>query len=83
MPCGNFLALKHPIRIADDKKETALPESRAAITVLAAEAADLAENLPDGAAIHIAAISAREEEHLADLLIRICLARTGCIVIIL
>ena len=45
---------------------------------LAAEAAELAENLPDGAAIVIvvAARVAREEEHLADLLIRICLART-------
>lgn len=45
---------------------------------LAAEAADLAENLPEGAAIIVvAARVAREEEHLADLLIRICLARTN------
>ena len=43
---------------------------------LAAEAADLAENLPDGAAGIVAAARVAREEHLADLLIRICLART-------
>ena len=50
----------------------------------AAAAANLAENLPDGTAcivtVGIAAGVVREEKHLADLLIRICLARTGRIV---
>ena len=52
------------------------------IQLLATETAQLAENLPDGAAIEIAAGAAIEEEHLADLLFRICvcLARTGMIV---
>ena len=49
-------------------------------TALAAETAQLAENLPDGAAFGTAIGVASEEEHLADLLIRICLARTGMIV---
>lgn len=43
----------------------------------AANAANLAENLPDGAAVIIAAVSAREEEHLADLLFSICLAKAS------
>jgi len=51
--------------------------SRAINIQLATEAAtDPAENLPDGAAIGVAVGIAREEEHLADLLFRICLART-------
>jgi len=49
-------------------------------TVLAAETTNLAENLPDGAAVIIAAVAASEEEHLADLLFSICLAKTGRIV---
>ena len=47
---------------------------------LAAEAADPAENLPDGAANGVAVGVAIEEKHLADLLFRICLAKTGWIV---
>ena len=43
---------------------------------LAAEAADPAENLPDGAAAVAAAGVAVEEIHLADLLVRFRLART-------
>ena len=54
---------------------------RTAKIKLAAEAAKLAENLPDGAATGVADRVTREEIHLADLLIRICLARTRCIVI--
>lgn len=42
---------------------------------LAAETAQLAENLPDDAAIKVT--------HLADLLINICLARTTRIVTVL
>ena len=49
-------------------------------TVSAAETANLAENLPDGAALIIAAVAAREEEHLADLLFSICLAKTRGII---
>ena len=60
-------------------KRTALRNGRAAEIRLAAEAAKLAEDLPDGAAIAAAGV-AREEEHPADLLFRICLAMTGCIV---
>ena len=49
--------------------------------ILAAETADLAENLPDGAAAIVAATGVtREEKHRADLLIRMCLAKTGRIV---
>ena len=51
------------------------------LCLLAAETANLAENLPDGAAIIVAAIAASEEEHLADLLFSICLAKTRCIVV--
>jgi len=47
------------------------------VQILATEAADPAENLPDGAAICVAVSIAREKKHLADLLIRICLARTN------
>ena len=50
-------------------------------TVSAAETANLAENLPDGTTVIVAAVAASEEEHLADLLFRICLARTGCIIL--
>ena len=57
-------------------KKTALPKQDRMETVSAAETANLAENLPDGAAVSIAVGIAREEEHLADLLIRICLAKT-------
>ena len=53
---------------------------RAAYIKLAAGAANLAENLPDGAATGVAIGIAREEEHLADLLFRICLAKTRWIV---
>ena len=52
---------------------------RAAKIQSAAEAANPAENLPDGAAVSIAVGIAREEEHLADLLFRICLAKTSWI----
>ena len=45
--------------------------SRAEDVELAAGAANLAENLPDGAATGVAIGIAREEEHLADLLFRI------------
>lgn len=48
--------------------------------ILAAKAANPAENLPDGAAVRAAVGAAMEEEHLADLLIRICLAKTVGIV---
>jgi len=48
--------------------------------VSATETAKLAENLPDGVAIGIAVIFIQKEKHLADLLIRIRLARTGGIV---
>ena len=61
-------------------KETALRMQGRMETVSAAKAANLAENLPDGTAIIIAAVAASEEEHLADLLFSICLAKTGCIV---
>ena len=44
--------------------------------VLAAETAELAENLPDRAAIRSVVGAAMEIEHLADLLVSICLART-------
>lgn len=43
--------------------------------MLAAEAEQLAENLPNGAAIEVT--------HLIDLLISICLAKTGSIVTVL
>ena len=46
------------------------------LCLLAAETANLAENLPDGVTIGVATGIAREEEHLADLLFGICLART-------
>ena len=49
-------------------------------TVSAAETANLAENLPDGTTVIVAAVAASKEEHLADLLIRICPAVTGGIV---
>ena len=58
------------------KRETVLHESRTAHIVLAAETANLAENLPDGVTTGVAISITREEEHLADLLFRICLART-------
>ena len=48
--------------------------------MLAAETANLAENLPNGAAIGVAAGVEKEETHFADLLIRICIAITGGIV---
>ena len=47
---------------------------------LAAETAHLAENLPNGAAIGIAASVKEKETHFADLLIRICIASTVRIV---
>ena len=50
------------------------------MVILAAETAQLAENLPDGAATGVAVVFVKEEKHLADLLIRICLARTVRIV---
>ena len=50
---------------------------------LAAETAQLAQNLPERAAIRVAARVTREEEHLADLLFRVCLARTVKIVTVL
>ena len=62
------------------RQKTVLPRGRTAEIELAAEAAELAENLPDGAAIGAAVVFIEEEKHLADLLIRICLARTGWIV---
>ena len=49
----------------------------------AAEAAQLTEDLPNRAAIRSAVVIAIEKEHLADLLVSICLARTGIIVIVL
>lgn len=45
------------------------------LCLLAAETANLAENLPNGVTIGVATGIAREE-HLADLLFGICLART-------
>ena len=50
------------------------------IAALATEAAESAENLPDGAANGVAVGVAIKEKHLADLLFRICLAKTGWIV---
>ena len=47
---------------------------------LAAEAAELAENLPDGTTIGVAVLVKENETHFVDLLIRICLARTVGIV---
>lgn len=44
--------------------------------LVAAKAAQLAEDLPDRAAIGSAVVVAIEEEHLADLLFGICLAKT-------
>ena len=38
------------------------------VVILAAETAQLAENLPDGAAVRTAACVAIENKHLADLL---------------
>ena len=64
-------------------RKTVLPESRTEAIPLAAETAKLAENLPDGAAVGIAAGITKEETHLADLLIKICLARTVGIVTVL
>ena len=61
------------------KNRRFLPKGTAHIQ-LAADAAELAENLPDGAAIGAAVVFIEEEKHLADLLIRIRLARTGLIV---
>ena len=58
------------------ERETALHKSRAAYIELATETANLAENLPDGVTTGVAIGLTREEEHLADLLFRICLART-------
>lgn len=55
----------------------ALHKSRAKHIVLAAETANLAENLPDGVTTGVAIGITREEEHLADLLFRICLAKTN------
>lgn len=46
----------------------------------AAEAAELAENLPNGTAIGVAVIAKEKETHFADLLIRFCLASTVKIV---
>ena len=64
----------HPKR---NKNSPAMECSRAVPIQLATEtAANPAENLPDGAAFCVAIGIAREEEHLADLLFRICLART-------
>ena len=47
---------------------------------LAANAAHLAENLPNGAAIGVAASVKEKETHFADLLVRICIASTVRIV---
>ena len=52
------------------RKKAAPHRGAAGSMKLAAEAAHLAENLPDGAKAGICA-AAIEEEHLADLLIRI------------
>jgi len=46
---------------------------------LAAETANLAENLPDGVTTGVAIVVTREEKHLADLLFRICLAKTSAL----
>ena len=48
--------------------------------ISAADAAELAENLPNGAAIGAAVAVKEKETHFADLLIRICLASTVVIV---
>ena len=61
------------------QKETALHKSRAVHIVLAAETANLAENLQDGVTTSVAIGVAREEKHLADLLFEICLARTNAL----
>ena len=61
--------------ILNQKLKKAL-QSRAKYIVLAAETANLAENLPDGVTTGVAICVAREEGHLADLLFRICLAKT-------
>ena len=53
------------------------------MSALATEAANLAENLPDGITTGVAICIAREKEHLADLLFSICLAKTSVIVTIL
>ena len=57
-------------------KKAAPKTGTAEATKLAAEAAQLAENLPDGAAAGIGA-AAGEVEHLADLLIRILSREDG------
>ena len=44
--------------------------------ILAAKTAQLAEDLPNSAAIGSTVVIAIEEEHLADLLLSICLAKT-------
>ena len=63
---------------AKRRKKRPYPEVGPYIFRLTTEAAaNLAENLPDGAATGVAVRVTREEKHLADLLIRICLARTG------
>ena len=48
--------------------------------ILAADAAHLAENLPNGAAVGITAAVKYKETHFADLLVRICIAITVWIV---
>ena len=60
-------------------QKTALLLRRVAHILLAVEATNLAENLPDGVAIGVTTGIAREEKHLADLLFRICLAKTSAL----
>jgi hypothetical protein len=50
---------------------------------LAAKAAEPAQELPNGAATGVAVGITRKEKHLADLLFKICLARTRWIVTVL
>ena len=54
------------------KKKAALTDRRK--SQLAAKTAQLAENLPDRAAVGVTVGIATKEKHLADLLVSICLA---------
>ena len=53
------------------------PAEQGRSLILTPEAAQTAENLPDGAAVRTAAVIAVKKEHLTDLLYEFSLAKTS------
>ncbi|MBE6944395.1 MAG: hypothetical protein E7453_09140 [Ruminococcaceae bacterium] len=76
---GIFYAVKQKRDRSKPFYHYGVPPFTGANIILATEAADPAENLPDGIATCVAVGITREEKHLADLLFRICLARTNAL----